>query len=155
MFQPKDLLFTEVKLKIKLFLSKYGKKKPGIKDAEFNEVIVKYNNLVHDFAFQEKLQELAHLEKVIAQIHCMQEIDPRFVVADTSANNRLIYSRMPYPRVTTGVSIMTVSLGKLDEYGTNVKKMANDPVVVRTAKAKLLARMEDEYLYPSYKAKFS
>ena len=155
MFQPSELLFTQVKQRIQSFLHKYGLKNNRIRSKEFDEALDRYTELVNDYSFQHKLLELQHLETVIAQVYCMNNIDPRFVVVPAVNNGKLVSARNPYPRIRKKVGMLSVSLGPADQYNTtNVKKLATDAEAVRTAKSMLLDKMNDEFMYDIYKLRF-
>ena len=155
MFQPKDLLFTVVKEKIKQFLSKYSGIESGIHYKEYKETYDRYKEIVSDFSFQHKLLELSHLEMVITQVQCMQNIDPHYTLAKTNSKTTFVYTRMPYPRIKSDVNVLTAAIGNIDQFGDNTKKISDNPEAFQAAKTCLLCRMEEEFIYPIYKARFN
>lgn len=154
MFLPKDLLFSGVKVKIKQFLAKYTPIEAGVYHKQYQEAYDRYTELALDPSFQEKILELTYLEMIIAQVHCMHNIEPRFATAKTTPKTTFVYARMPFPRHNKGIHIMSSCIGTIDEYGNDPKKISDDLAAIAESESRLLTRMKSEFVYPVYKAKF-
>ena len=147
MFQPKDLLFAGVKPKIKQFLTKYAGIEDGVCHKQYQEAYERYTEITSDPDFQEKILELTYLETMIAQVHCMQNIDPRYTIAETSIKNTFVYARMPYPRPTVGIHVISSSIGTINEFGEYPKKNSYKPAAIAEYYTTLLPKMKPEFLY--------
>lgn len=135
-------------------MSKYAGIESGIYYKEYQESFDRYKELVSDYSFQQKLQELSHLEMIIAQVHCMQNIDARYTTAQTTPKTMSVYARMPYPRLRADVHVMTTSIGTISDFGDNHRKIAEHPLAIAESHNRLLSRMRKEFVYPIYKARF-
>lgn len=154
MFQPRDLLFSGVKVKIKQFLAKYAGLDAGVYYRQYQEAYDRYTEITSDPSFQDKILELTYLEMIIAQVHCMHNVEPRFATAQTTPKTTFVYARMPYPRHNKGIHVMTSSIGTIDEYGNDPKKISDNFAANAEAHMRLLTRMKSEFVYPLYEAKF-
>lgn len=153
MFTRKDLLFTEVKQNIKLFLSKFGNKVSGIHDKEYKEALDRYKELTNDHSFQDKLLELSLLEAVIIQTNCMQNVNP-VVYSNKTTKNPSLYVRDNYPRLRGSVHLLTKSMGPRMKFPVSLRKLQEDPEFMTEAKVKLRQAMEDHFIYDAYRVRY-
>jgi hypothetical protein len=153
MFIKSDLLFTELKQKIKLFLGKYGHKPRGVHDAEYNEVLARYKEITNDYSFQDKLQELSLLEAVLIQANCMQNLAP-VVSTNKTAKHPSLYVRNNYPTIKGKTHILTKSLGPRMRYPQSIRSLQENPEFMTKAKSHLREAMEENFIYKAYKIRY-
>lgn len=154
MFTKKDLLFTEVKRSIKLFLSKFGNKAPGIQDKEYQEALNRYKEIVDDLSFQDKLQELSLLEGIIIQSYCMQNVDP-IVCTNKTAKNPCLYVRANYPQLRGTAHQLVRSMGPRMNFPKSLTSLQEDPEFKAAAKVKLRQAMKENFIYEAYRIRYS
>lgn len=153
MFIKRDLVFTELKNNIKLFLSKFGRKPQGVHDKEYWEALKRYKELVNDFSLQEKLQELRFLEALIIQTYCMQDIDVT-ISTNITAKNPCVYARTMYPTLRGKSHTLAKSLGPRKNFVRSFRSIAKDPAIIAEAKVLLSKAMEEKFIYKAYKIRY-
>jgi hypothetical protein len=154
MFLPKDLLFSGVKAKVKQFLAKYTGIDAGLYHKQYQEAYDRYTEITSDASFKAKILELTYLEMIIAQVHCMHHMDPRYTIAQTTPKKTFVYARVPYPRHEKSVHMISRCIGTIDEFGDNHRKISDNFAASVESHMRLLSEMKSEFIYPLYKEKF-
>jgi len=153
MFTKKDLLFTEIKQNIKLFLSKFGNKAPGIHDKEYKQALDRYKELTNDLSFQDKLLELSLLETVIVQAYKIQTPKPVIYTNKTSKYPSL-YVMDSYPRLNRIKHNVVRALGPRYTFPDKIRVLENNPEFMAKARLVLQQAMEDSFSFETYKNRF-
>ena len=136
-----------------MFLSKYGRKAPGVHDKEYWEALIRYKELVNDHSFQDKLLELSMLEAIIIQTTCIQDMN-MVISTNKTAKNPCIYARTNYPRIKGSAHMLVKSMGPRMSFPKSLRSLRADPKFMVEAKEKLKKAMEENFIYDAYRVRY-
>ena len=122
----------------------------------YDEALQRYETIVGDADFIEKLKELILLETILLQEKAIHNISPVLHLQPTgSSGEQLVFTKSSYVDLVSPYNYITKSMGYFHLHGKNIKKVSEDPAFMEDCKKVLVREMRKRSCYPEYKAKYS